>query len=105
MAQLGHDVYATLANLGVPSFAFINGVMQRTGSALTANATRLSQPAPANMSAKARRSFQLKSATTPNAVHFVAAVQNGREGRYGTTRKGTCCSACPDAFLAMTFST
>ncbi|UKA77063.1 3-hydroxyacyl-CoA dehydrogenase NAD-binding domain-containing protein [Arthrobacter sp. FW306-07-I] len=25
MAQLGHDVYATLANLGVPSFAFING--------------------------------------------------------------------------------
>lgn len=26
MAQLGHDVYATLANLGVPSFAFINGV-------------------------------------------------------------------------------
>lgn len=26
MAQLGHDVYATLADLGVPSFAFINGV-------------------------------------------------------------------------------
>ncbi|MDR6559020.1 3-hydroxyacyl-CoA dehydrogenase/enoyl-CoA hydratase/carnithine racemase [Arthrobacter pascens] len=26
MAQLGHGVYATLANLGVPSFAFINGV-------------------------------------------------------------------------------
>ncbi|WP_454698172.1 3-hydroxyacyl-CoA dehydrogenase NAD-binding domain-containing protein [Arthrobacter humicola] len=26
MAQLGHDVYATLAKLGVPSFAFINGV-------------------------------------------------------------------------------
>ncbi|WP_426225712.1 3-hydroxyacyl-CoA dehydrogenase NAD-binding domain-containing protein [Pseudarthrobacter sp. DSP2-3-2b1] len=26
MAQLGHDVYGTLANLGVPSFAFINGV-------------------------------------------------------------------------------
>ena len=26
MAQLGHDVFATLANLGVPSFAFINGV-------------------------------------------------------------------------------
>lgn len=26
MAQLGHAVYATLANLGVPSFAFINGV-------------------------------------------------------------------------------
>jgi 3-hydroxyacyl-CoA dehydrogenase/enoyl-CoA hydratase/carnithine racemase len=26
MAQLGHEVYATLANLGVPSFAFINGV-------------------------------------------------------------------------------
>ena len=26
MAQLGHDVYATLANLGVPSFAFINGL-------------------------------------------------------------------------------
>src|SRR6478735_890190 len=26
MAQLGHHVYATLANLGVPSFAFINGV-------------------------------------------------------------------------------
>ncbi len=26
MAQLGHKVYATLANLGVPSFAFINGV-------------------------------------------------------------------------------
>lgn len=26
MAQLGHDVYATLSNLGVPSFAFINGV-------------------------------------------------------------------------------
>ncbi len=26
MAQLGHNVYATLANLGVPSFAFINGV-------------------------------------------------------------------------------
>lgn len=25
MAELGHDVYATLANLGVPSFAFING--------------------------------------------------------------------------------
>ncbi|UTT71118.1 3-hydroxyacyl-CoA dehydrogenase NAD-binding domain-containing protein [Arthrobacter sp. DNA4] len=25
MAQLGHDVYATLADLGVPSFAFING--------------------------------------------------------------------------------
>src|SRR3712207_2120618 len=25
MAQLGHDVYRTLANLGVPSFAFING--------------------------------------------------------------------------------
>jgi 3-hydroxyacyl-CoA dehydrogenase/enoyl-CoA hydratase/carnithine racemase len=25
MAQLGHDVYSTLANLGVPSFAFING--------------------------------------------------------------------------------
>ncbi|MFF1254335.1 3-hydroxyacyl-CoA dehydrogenase NAD-binding domain-containing protein [Pseudarthrobacter sp. NPDC058329] len=25
MAQLGHDVYGTLANLGVPSFAFING--------------------------------------------------------------------------------
>ena len=25
MAQLGHDVYATLANLGVPSFTFING--------------------------------------------------------------------------------
>ena len=26
MARLGHDVYATLANLGVPSFAFINGL-------------------------------------------------------------------------------
>ncbi|MGO4583405.1 3-hydroxyacyl-CoA dehydrogenase NAD-binding domain-containing protein [Arthrobacter sp. 2RAF6] len=26
MAQLGHDVYATLAELGVPSFAFINGL-------------------------------------------------------------------------------
>jgi len=26
MAQLGHDVYSTLANLGVPSFAFINGL-------------------------------------------------------------------------------
>ncbi|MGM9473114.1 3-hydroxyacyl-CoA dehydrogenase NAD-binding domain-containing protein [Pseudarthrobacter sp. YS3] len=26
MAQLGHDVYGTLANLGVPGFAFINGV-------------------------------------------------------------------------------
>ncbi|WP_028266793.1 3-hydroxyacyl-CoA dehydrogenase NAD-binding domain-containing protein [Arthrobacter sp. MA-N2] len=26
MAQLGHDVYGTLANLGVPSFAFINGL-------------------------------------------------------------------------------
>ncbi|WP_426007116.1 3-hydroxyacyl-CoA dehydrogenase NAD-binding domain-containing protein [Paenarthrobacter sp. NyZ202] len=26
MAQLGHSVYATLANLGVPSFAFINGL-------------------------------------------------------------------------------
>jgi 3-hydroxyacyl-CoA dehydrogenase/enoyl-CoA hydratase/carnithine racemase len=26
MAQLGHEVYAMLANLGVPSFAFINGV-------------------------------------------------------------------------------
>ncbi|MFE4198771.1 3-hydroxyacyl-CoA dehydrogenase NAD-binding domain-containing protein [Paenarthrobacter sp. NPDC056912] len=26
MAQLGHAVYATLANLGVPSFAFINGL-------------------------------------------------------------------------------
>jgi enoyl-CoA hydratase/carnithine racemase len=26
MAQLGHEVYSTLANLGVPSFAFINGV-------------------------------------------------------------------------------
>ncbi|MDP9694543.1 UNVERIFIED_ORG: 3-hydroxyacyl-CoA dehydrogenase/enoyl-CoA hydratase/carnithine racemase [Arthrobacter globiformis] len=26
MAQLGHEVYATLSNLGVPSFAFINGV-------------------------------------------------------------------------------
>ncbi|MFJ5859837.1 3-hydroxyacyl-CoA dehydrogenase NAD-binding domain-containing protein [Pseudarthrobacter sp. NPDC092439] len=25
MAQLGHDVYSTLASLGVPSFAFING--------------------------------------------------------------------------------
>ncbi|MFJ6026550.1 3-hydroxyacyl-CoA dehydrogenase NAD-binding domain-containing protein [Pseudarthrobacter sp. NPDC092424] len=25
MAQLGHDAYSTLANLGVPSFAFING--------------------------------------------------------------------------------
>ncbi|MCD5341923.1 3-hydroxyacyl-CoA dehydrogenase NAD-binding domain-containing protein [Arthrobacter sp. AK04] len=25
MAQLGHDVYGTLAGLGVPSFAFING--------------------------------------------------------------------------------
>ncbi|WP_423184407.1 3-hydroxyacyl-CoA dehydrogenase NAD-binding domain-containing protein [Arthrobacter sp. NyZ413] len=26
MAQLGHDVYGTLAGLGVPSFAFINGL-------------------------------------------------------------------------------
>ncbi|UKA64319.1 3-hydroxyacyl-CoA dehydrogenase NAD-binding domain-containing protein [Arthrobacter sp. FW306-04-A] len=26
MAQLGHDVYATLADLGIPSFAFINGL-------------------------------------------------------------------------------
>ncbi|QQQ63878.1 3-hydroxyacyl-CoA dehydrogenase NAD-binding domain-containing protein [Paenarthrobacter ureafaciens] len=26
MAQLGHEVYGTLANLGVPSFAFINGL-------------------------------------------------------------------------------
>ncbi|MEE2569684.1 3-hydroxyacyl-CoA dehydrogenase NAD-binding domain-containing protein [Pseudarthrobacter sp. J64] len=26
MAQLGHDVYGTLGNLGVPSFAFINGL-------------------------------------------------------------------------------
>ncbi|APX00599.1 3-hydroxyacyl-CoA dehydrogenase NAD-binding domain-containing protein [Arthrobacter sp. QXT-31] len=26
MAQLGHEVYSTLANLGIPSFAFINGV-------------------------------------------------------------------------------
>ncbi|GAA4040276.1 3-hydroxyacyl-CoA dehydrogenase NAD-binding domain-containing protein [Arthrobacter methylotrophus] len=26
MAQLGHDVYGTLADLGVPSFAFINGL-------------------------------------------------------------------------------
>lgn len=26
MAQLGHEVYGTLGNLGVPSFAFINGV-------------------------------------------------------------------------------
>ncbi|GAB3560009.1 3-hydroxyacyl-CoA dehydrogenase NAD-binding domain-containing protein [Arthrobacter alkaliphilus] len=26
MAQLGHDVYATLSDLGVPSFAFINGL-------------------------------------------------------------------------------
>ena len=26
MARLGHDVYATLADMGVPSFAFINGL-------------------------------------------------------------------------------
>jgi 3-hydroxyacyl-CoA dehydrogenase/enoyl-CoA hydratase/carnithine racemase len=26
MAQLGHEVYGTLANLGVPSFSFINGL-------------------------------------------------------------------------------
>ncbi|UZX02750.1 3-hydroxyacyl-CoA dehydrogenase [Arthrobacter sp. CDRTa11] len=39
MAQLGHDVYATLANLGVPSFAFINGVALGGGLEIALQAT------------------------------------------------------------------
>ncbi|ADX72796.1 3-hydroxyacyl-CoA dehydrogenase [Pseudarthrobacter phenanthrenivorans Sphe3] len=39
MAQLGHDVYATLANLGVPSFAFINGAALGGGLEIALQAT------------------------------------------------------------------
>ncbi|RKO27602.1 3-hydroxyacyl-CoA dehydrogenase [Pseudarthrobacter phenanthrenivorans] len=39
MAQLGHEVYATLANLGVPSFAFINGAALGGGLEIALQAT------------------------------------------------------------------
>ena len=38
MAQLGHDVYSTLNNLGVPSFVFINGVALGGGLEIALNA-------------------------------------------------------------------
>ncbi|WP_285724217.1 3-hydroxyacyl-CoA dehydrogenase NAD-binding domain-containing protein [Psychromicrobium xiongbiense] len=39
MAQLGHDVYRTLNNLGVPSFVFINGMALGGGLEIGLNAT------------------------------------------------------------------
>jgi 3-hydroxyacyl-CoA dehydrogenase/enoyl-CoA hydratase/carnithine racemase len=39
MAQLGHDVYASLTNLGVHSFAFINGVALGGGLEIALQAT------------------------------------------------------------------
>ncbi|MCQ9164063.1 3-hydroxyacyl-CoA dehydrogenase NAD-binding domain-containing protein [Arthrobacter sp. STN4] len=39
MARLGHDVYSTLNNLGVPSFVFINGMALGGGLELALNAT------------------------------------------------------------------
>ena len=38
MAQLGHDVFSTLNNLGVPSFVFINGVALGGGLEIALNA-------------------------------------------------------------------
>ncbi|AJT40792.1 3-hydroxyacyl-CoA dehydrogenase NAD-binding domain-containing protein [Psychromicrobium lacuslunae] len=38
MAQLGHDVYRTLNNLGVPSFVFINGLALGGGLEIALNA-------------------------------------------------------------------
>ncbi|HEV7168811.1 MAG TPA: 3-hydroxyacyl-CoA dehydrogenase NAD-binding domain-containing protein [Micrococcaceae bacterium] len=38
MAQLGHDVYGTLGDLGVPSFVFINGVALGGGLEIALNA-------------------------------------------------------------------
>ncbi len=38
MAQLGHDVYSTLSDLGVPSFVFINGVALGGGLEIALNA-------------------------------------------------------------------
>jgi 3-hydroxyacyl-CoA dehydrogenase/enoyl-CoA hydratase/carnithine racemase len=38
MAQLGHDVYSTLNNLGVPSFVFINGLALGGGLEIALNA-------------------------------------------------------------------
>lgn len=38
MAQLGHDVYSTLNDLGVPSFVFINGVALGGGLEIALNA-------------------------------------------------------------------
>ncbi|WP_186759319.1 3-hydroxyacyl-CoA dehydrogenase NAD-binding domain-containing protein [Arthrobacter alpinus] len=39
MAQLGHDVYSTLNDLGVPSFVFINGLALGGGLEIALNAT------------------------------------------------------------------
>lgn len=39
MAQLGHEVYGTLGNLGVPSFAFINGVALGGGMEIALQST------------------------------------------------------------------
>ena len=48
MAQLGHEVYATLADLGVPSFAFINGLALGGGLEIALQSTyRTVSPAPA----------------------------------------------------------
>lgn len=38
MAQLGHDVYSTLNDLGVPSFVFINGLALGGGLEIALNA-------------------------------------------------------------------
>ena len=107
MAQLGHDVYSTLANLGVPSFAFINGLALGGGLEIALQSTyrtvstacrgagparglhrpdpglgRRVHPAPPDRPGKRPQGHDREPAEQQPHPHRAAGVQAGRGGRH-----------------------